>query len=173
MGWSFWRIFGSSKTIVKQNQGVFNGPEIRHVLCCSEAFKATFNTSEAEVWSAFCEFVSNFLRNNIRFQEYANTQHCGKTNLSMGCRMSLKFHFLTTPRIQIAVSDEHGEHFYQDISEVESRHQENLTQPWWATTAGAGFKMLTVIINNSLQSTSECSICTCKNVYFSVINDLR
>jgi len=37
--------------------------------------------------------------------------------------MSLKFHFLITPRIQIAVSDKHGEHYYKDISEMESRHQ--------------------------------------------------
>ena len=101
---------------------MFNGPEIRRVLHCSEALKATFNTSEAEAWSAFCQFVSNFLGNNIRSQEYVNTQHCGKTNLSMGCTMSLKFHFLITPRIQIAVSDEHGERFYQDM-ESTCRHQ--------------------------------------------------
>jgi len=37
---------------------VLNGPEIRHVLRCSEAFKATFNTSKAEAWNAF--FVNLF-----------------------------------------------------------------------------------------------------------------
>ena len=37
---------------------MLNGPEIRHVLRCSEAFKVTLSTSEAEAWNAF--FVNLF-----------------------------------------------------------------------------------------------------------------
>jgi len=46
----------------------------------------------------------------------------------MGCRMSLKLHFLHShleffPSDLGAVNDEHGQRFHQDISEMESRYQ--------------------------------------------------
>lgn len=46
----------------------------------------------------------------------------------MGCRMSLKIHFLHShldsfPTNLGAVSDEQGERFHQDISEMERRYQ--------------------------------------------------
>jgi hypothetical protein len=46
----------------------------------------------------------------------------------MGCNMSLKVHFLDShldffPENLGAVSDEHGERFHQDISNMEKRHQ--------------------------------------------------
>jgi hypothetical protein len=44
-----------------------------------------------------------------------------------GCNMSLKVHFLRLsdffPEILGAVSDEHGERFHQDISNMEKRYQ--------------------------------------------------
>jgi len=87
-------LFGSSKTIAKLKEGVFDGPEIRRVLCCSEAFKATLNTSEAEAWSASCEVVSNFLGNN-RSQDYVDVvERLIGAYHHMGCRMSSKLHFL-------------------------------------------------------------------------------
>ena len=46
----------------------------------------------------------------------------------MGCRMSLKIHFLHShlnffPPNLGAVSDEHGERFHQDITKMESNYQ--------------------------------------------------
>jgi len=46
----------------------------------------------------------------------------------IGCNMSLKIHFLHShldffPENCGAVSDEHGEHFHQDISSMEKRYQ--------------------------------------------------
>ena len=46
----------------------------------------------------------------------------------MGCRMSLKIHFLHShlyffPPNLGAVSDEHGERFHQDIMKMESNYQ--------------------------------------------------
>ena len=48
----------------------------------------------------------------------------------MGCRMSLKMHFLHShldffPANLGAVSDEHGERFHQQISIMENRYQGN------------------------------------------------
>jgi hypothetical protein len=45
----------------------------------------------------------------------------------LGCNMSLKIHFLHShldffPENYGAVTDEHGEHFHQDISSMEKRY---------------------------------------------------
>jgi hypothetical protein len=50
-------------------------------------------------------------------------------NLAIGCRISSKVHFLSRhldffPPDGGAVSDEHGERFHQDISNMESRYKE-------------------------------------------------
>jgi len=60
------------------------------------------------------------------YEELVNnlSQSCQK----IGCNMSLKIHFLHShldsfPENCGAVSDEHGEHFHQDISSMEKRYQ--------------------------------------------------
>ena len=50
------------------------------------------------------------------------------TYKNLGCSMSLKIHFLEShlkffPENMGAVSDEHGERFHQEISEMEIRYQ--------------------------------------------------
>ena len=60
----------------------------------------------------------------------------------LGCRMSLKIHFLHShldffPENMGDVSDEHGERFHQDISEIETRYQGKPSDRMiWATIAG-------------------------------------
>ena len=46
----------------------------------------------------------------------------------MGCRMSLKIHFLHShlnffPQNHVAVSDEHGERFHQDMMKMEANYR--------------------------------------------------
>jgi len=59
----------------------------------------------------------------------------------IGCNMSLKIHFLNShldffPENCGAVSDEHGEHFYQDISSRRRDMKGNGTVLCSLTTAG-------------------------------------
>ena len=71
---------------------------------------------------------SGFLR-NTRVPDYqACIEKLLKSFEDMGCRMSLKIHFLHShlnffPPNLGAESDEHGERFHQDITKAESNYQ--------------------------------------------------
>lgn len=113
----------------KLEAGVFTGPQIRSVIRDS-SFPSILNEMELSAWRSFVEAVKHFLGN------YKAENHCElienmlKSYEQMGCRMSLKMHFLHShldffPANLGAVSDEHGERFHQQISIMESRYQGN------------------------------------------------
>ena len=113
----------------KLEAGVFTGPQIRSVIRDS-SFPSSLNEMELSAWASFVEVVKNFLGN------YKAENHCElienmlKCYEQMGCRMSLKMHFLHAhldffPANLGDVSDEHGERFHQQISIMESRYQGN------------------------------------------------
>jgi hypothetical protein len=65
---------------------------------------------------------------------------------AMGCNMSLKVHFLDShldffPENLGTVSDEHGDRFHQDISNVKKWYQGKLSPVCWLTTAGPSREM--------------------------------
>jgi hypothetical protein len=72
--------------------------------------------------------VHNFLGNN-RADDFKNlVESLVKHYQELGCRMSLKLHFLDShldffPENLGAVSDEHGERFHQEIRTMEKRYQ--------------------------------------------------
>ena len=72
---------------------------------------------------------STFVPGNTRVPDYqACIEKLLKSYEDMGCRMSLKNHFLHShlnffPPNLGAVSDEHGERFYQDITKMECNYQ--------------------------------------------------
>ena len=78
---------------------------------------------------AFKSVCSGFLGNT----RVANYKTCIKRLLrkyyeDMGCRMSLKIHFLLShlnffPQNLVAVSDENGERFHQDIMKMEANYR--------------------------------------------------
>ena len=111
----------------KIKEGIFVGPQIREVLNDDE-FADNFNMKELRAWNAFQTICKNFL-GNVRSADYVGyVETLLQTYKSMGCNMSLKIHFLHShldffPPNLGDVSDEHGERFHQDISEMEKRYQ--------------------------------------------------
>ena len=101
---------------VKLKDGIFVGPQIREVLKDTD-FEELLNLKELRAWEAFKSVCSGFL-GNTRVPDY---QACIKKLLKsyedMGCRMSLKIHFLHShlnffPPNLGTVSDEPGERFH-------------------------------------------------------------
>jgi hypothetical protein len=119
--------FGKIKTDAKLKAGIFIGPEIRELICDS-TFRAKLNPLELAAWDAFVLVVQNFLGNQ-RAENYTALVNSMLTAYQrLGCRMSLKIHFLHShldffPTNLGDVSDEHGERFHQDISVMETRYQ--------------------------------------------------
>ena len=124
----------------KLKEGIFVGPQIREVLKDTD-FEELLNLKELRAWEAFKSVCSGFL-GNTRVPDYqACMEKLLKSYEDMGCRMSLKIHFLHShpnffSPILGAVSDEHGERFHQDITKMESNYQGKWNPAWWETSAG-------------------------------------
>ena len=75
---------------------------------------------ELEAWSSFVNVVKNFLGNHKDENHHQLIQNILKSYERMGFQMFLKthaihFHLEFFPANLGAVSDEHGEHFHQQI----------------------------------------------------------
>ncbi|ESO03076.1 hypothetical protein HELRODRAFT_173956 [Helobdella robusta] len=119
--------FKTTLTNAKIAAGVFTGPQIREVIR-DPNFKLQLEPVELLAWKAFVALVQNFLGNH-RSEDYVNlVENFIMVYQNMGCRMSLKIHFLHShlsffPANLGAVSDEQGERFHQEISVMEHRYQ--------------------------------------------------
>lgn len=111
----------------KINEGIFVGPQIRQLLK-SDIFRNHMNNTELRAWNAFKNICNGFLgnRRDERYtylvEELLDAYH------DMGCKMSLKLHFLKNHLSFFHknlghVSDEHGERFHQDIALIEKRYK--------------------------------------------------
>ena len=111
----------SGLSAAKLKEAIFVGPQIQEVLKDTD-FEELLNLKELRAWEAFKSVCSGFL-GNTRVPNYqACIEKVLKSYEDMGCRMSLKIHFLHShlnvfPPNLVAVSDEHGERFQQDITE--------------------------------------------------------
>jgi hypothetical protein len=92
-----------------------------------EYFDKLLQGDEKAAWDSFKFVVKGFLGNTRaeNYEELVNNLLQSYQNL--GCNMSLKIHFFHShldffPENCGAVSDEHGEHFHQDISSMEKRY---------------------------------------------------
>ena len=111
----------------KLKEGIFVGPQIREVLKDTD-FEELLNLKELGAWEAFKSVSSGFLGNTSVPDYQACIEKLLKSYEDMGCRMSLKIHFLHFhlnffPPNLGAVSDEHGERFLRDITKMESNYQ--------------------------------------------------
>ena len=107
----------------KLKEDIFVGPQIREVLKDPD-FEELLNLKELRAWEAFKSVCSGFL-GNTRVPDYRACIE--KSYEDMGCRISLKIHFLHShlnflPPNLGAVSDEHGERFHQDITKMENNY---------------------------------------------------
>ena len=111
----------------KLKEGIFVGPHIREVPKDTD-FEELLNLKELRAWEAFKSVCSGFLGNTHVPDYQACIEKLLKSYEDMGCRMSLKIHFLHShlnffPPNLGAVSDEHGERFHQDITKMENNYQ--------------------------------------------------
>jgi hypothetical protein len=111
----------------KLREGIFVGPQIRQVLL-DEGFQQSLSDLECEAWEAFKWICENFLGNQKSPMYKEGVKKLLASYQAMGCRMSLKLHFLHShldffPENLGAVSDEQGERFHQDIQSMENRYQ--------------------------------------------------
>lgn len=114
-------------TAAKMKEGIFIGPQIRSVLQ-DEGFKQSLSGAELEAWEAFKWSCENFLGNHKSPTYREGVQRLIDSYQNLGCRMSLKMHFLHShvdyfPENLGMVSDEQGERFHQDIQLMERRYQ--------------------------------------------------
>ena len=111
----------------KIKEGIFVGPQIRSLMQ-DEKFEELLNPLEKAAWQALKNVTHSFLGNRKaeNYRDIVNDLITSYKNL--GCNMSLKVHFLHShldffPENLGDVSDEHGEHFHQEISAMEKRYQ--------------------------------------------------
>lgn len=115
--------FGNVLSDAKLKAGVFVGP-----LISDPVFPIKLSGLALKAWQSFVQVVNNFLV-NYRADNYTDlVENMLKTYEKMGCRMSLKMHFLHShldffPKILGAVSDKHGERFHQDTVTMETRYE--------------------------------------------------
>lgn len=111
----------------KIKEGVFDGPQIRQVLK-DEAFKLTLTETELNAWLAFENVVKKFLGNHRADNYKEVVENLIQAYAELGCRMSLKIHFLHShldyfPENLGHFSEEQGERFHQDLKVMECRYQ--------------------------------------------------
>lgn len=110
---------------VKVEAGIFTGPQIRKVVR-SEEFKQCLTDDQKNAWESFKDVLTGFL-GNFRDPDYVNKIDKMLENYEkIGANLSLKMHCLKShkdvfPDLLGAWSDEHGERFHQEMSDIESR----------------------------------------------------
>ena len=114
-------------TIEKLKAGIFDGPQIQKLMNDTN-FCNFINPAELSAWTAFMNVVKFFL-GKTKAPNYKELVETLLTSLhQLGENMSIKLHFLHShlacfPENLGDVSDEQGEHFHQDISDMEVCYQ--------------------------------------------------
>jgi len=111
----------------KVKGGIFVGPQV-NVMLKSEKLERKMSQVEREAWCALRGIVHGFLGNRKDPNYKDVVARLIESYKNMGCRMSLKVHFLHShldffPENLGDVSEEHGERFHQDIATMERRYQ--------------------------------------------------
>ena len=126
-GFQYLREIFPQLSDVKLKEAIFIGPQIRKLLD-DLRFQEQLNEKELAAWKCFVRVVKGFLGNKKDEDYKSLIDELLKTYEILGCRMSLKIHFLHShldffPENLGAVSDEQGERFHQDIRTMETRYQ--------------------------------------------------
>lgn len=114
-------------TEAKLKEGIFIGPQIRQLMK-DQNFDQKLNDKELNAWTSLKNVTKNFLGNHRAENAELLVNNLLHAYKEMGCRMSLKIHFLHShfsffPSNLGAVSDEQGERFHQDVKKLEERYQ--------------------------------------------------
>ena len=123
---NFLRQMFPNITEAKLKGGVFVGPQIRKVM--KSDIKNVMNRDERQAWEAFEIICSDFLGNKRDPEAKKLVDNLIEKFHQLGCRMSLKLHFLFShfdffKQNLGHFSEEHGERFHQDMKNIEQRYQ--------------------------------------------------
>ena len=107
--------------------GIFVGPQINTMLK-SKTLEEKMNETEKEAWQAFRGVVDGFLGNKKDPNYKKLVKKLIKSYQNMGCRMSVKLHFLCSHLDFFQenlgdFSEERGERLHQDIEPMERRYK--------------------------------------------------
>ncbi len=114
----------------------------------TNCFPSKLKETELRAWSSFVKIVNNFLGNH-RADNYSDlVDTMFKSYEKMGCRMSLKMHFLYFHldffRANLgAVSDEHGKHFHHCYGKQISRELHMMGDYCWFLHKESSFLQVT------------------------------
>ena len=126
-GFKYLRRMFPGLSDAKLKEGIFIGPQIKKVMS-DHCFLEKLTPNELAAWESFKSVVNGFLGNKKEENSEELIQSLLQNYKNLGCRMSLKIHFLHShldffPKNLGAVSDEQGECFHQDILQMEQRYK--------------------------------------------------
>lgn len=126
-GFLYLKSIFSKLSDAKLKEGIFIGPQIR-LLMKNQNFDQKLNDKELCAWTSLKAVIEGFLGNHRAENAELLVNNLLNAYKKMGCRMSLKIHFLHShfsffPSNLGAVSDEQGERFHQDVKRFEERFQ--------------------------------------------------
>lgn len=109
----------------KIEEGIFVGPQIRKALH-SDGFKEHLTLDQKTAWESFEAIIDGFLGNHKSDNHRELVNKMLNDFHKIGSHLPLKMHFLKShldffPANLGAFSDEQGERFHQDLSEMEER----------------------------------------------------
>ena len=107
---------------------MFDGPQIRELIK-DTSFDDALNPAELSAWLSLRSVIANFLCNHRSSQYRKVVDELMENFCQIGALMSVKMHFLRShldyfPDNWGDFSEEQGERFHQDISDMEKRYQD-------------------------------------------------
>ena len=113
--------------MVKNKEGIFDGSQIREPIK-DASFDDALNPAELFAWLSHKYVIAKFLGNCRSSQYQKVVDELMKNFGENGELMSVKIHFLWSyldysPENYGDFSEEYGERFHQDISDIEKRYQ--------------------------------------------------
>ncbi|GBM69434.1 hypothetical protein AVEN_165458-1 [Araneus ventricosus] len=126
-GFQYLRLKFPKVSEAKIKEGIFDGPQIRQLMK-DPVFESKLTKKEAAAWTSFKELAKNFLGNHKAENYRQIVNNLLKAYKTMAYNMSWKVHFFHShldifPENLGSVSDEHGELFHQEISNMEALYQ--------------------------------------------------
>ena len=130
----------SGLSAAKLKEGIFARPQIREVLKDTD-FEELLNLKELRAWEAFKSVCSGFLGDRHVPDYQACIEKLIKSYEDIGCRMSLKIHFLHSTSISSRQTYEQWVMSMEKNSTKTLRRwratiKANGTLAWWETSAG-------------------------------------